>query len=227
VTHDTIWDNWAVGLYIEAITGATVEDNLIYATADSAYFRSGTPEFCTLIGCETSQFANPKDLIFANNIVSGCSNLVNLVQYESATAYTNYAFYDNTLMNPYQGGNALTSNMTQLSEFTFQNNLVYAPGNSVVAGFNAPSSKTVGNNLWSAAPPSVLAGSGDVVTATPGLANAGYVPAPGGNFDASVIVLGASSAAIGKGIANATVTDDYFGHVRPTSGACDIGAYQH
>ncbi len=221
---NAIWDNWAVGLYIEAIKAATIDANLIYSTTDATYFRSGSPEFCTLIGREGDTY-QPSGLVFSNNIVSGCSHLIDFVQYDSSVTYTNFAFYNNTLTNPYAGGNVLTSNMTGMSGFTFQNNIVYAPGGSMIGSFNASPGMSVGYNVWSAAPTKLFAGTGDVVTATPGLTNPSYVP-PAGGFDASTIKLVGSSPALGKGTVIAAVTGDYFGTARPTT-AYDIGAYQH
>ena len=171
-------------------------------------------------------FWNSRDFRNKAKAIEGYSNLIFLQQYESKTTYTNFAFYNNTLVHPYAGGNVITSTMTGLSGLTFVNNLAYAPGATISYSFLPASDVTVGNNLWSSSPPSILAGSGDVTSTTPGLASPAYTPTIGGGFDPTSIQLVAGSPASGAGQHVALVTTDYFGTARP-AGAYDIGAYQH
>jgi len=224
IKGNVVYDNWAAQVYLTNGTDNTLEGNLIYQTADSAYFRYGSPFVCLLIGAENAS-GNPANITVRNNVIQGCTNLIALEQYESVTRYTNFEFYNNTLVNPYRGGNAVTSNMTGLTRFTFMNNLVYAPGNSISYGFTAVGVPMVGHNVWSSAPPANLGGSGDITTSDPGLATPSYVP-PAGGFDVDTIKLAAGSPAIGSGVSTPSVTTDFFGTLRPTTGP-DIGAYQH
>jgi hypothetical protein len=119
---------------------------------------------------------------------------------------------------------------------------VYSPSAALISswyGFNAlPGGSVLGNNLWSSTPSNTgshlgnkgaqqasLLGSGDVVTANPGMLNAAYQPAT--TFDPTVISLQSGSAARSAGRATSSVAHDYFGTPRPSSGPFDIGAYQH
>jgi len=233
IKHNTIYDNWAVdGIYISDIHGAVIEDNLLYGTNDTKYFRGGSPQFCVHIARETSAGVNAvQNLTFANNIVAGCGNLIYFADFGTGTTFSNYSFYNNTFMTPSSGGSVLSNDLPagNLINLKFQNNLVYA--NSILSPysntFSGTNGITVGHNLWSSNPGSLFSGAGDIVTSNPGLTNASYVPPMGGPYDVNAIKLLTGSPAINAGAGITSITDDYFGTARPSSGAYDIGAYQH
>jgi parallel beta-helix repeat protein len=67
---NTVYDNWAVGVYVGNVNGASIEGNLIYNTGDPTYFRDGAPMVGLLVGSEEGS-GNPSGATFANNIIEG------------------------------------------------------------------------------------------------------------------------------------------------------------
>jgi hypothetical protein len=249
-SQNVIYDTWSAGLYIGNFDGAVIDGNIVYNTGNPKFvhFDQGTPASCVAITSESGSFQNPNNLTFTNNIVAGCGFLLALIQCNQCFAgvnptYSNLLIANNTLMNPHGGGSVLYSTMSQLSGFTFANNLISASGAAMFSswfGFNAlPSGSVYGNNVWSSSPnntgthggngsaqQATMTGTGDVVSSSPGLSNGTYLPAAG-NFDPAVIKLLGGSPALNAGRRISAVVDDFFGSPRPTSGPYDVGAYQH
>ena len=228
IAGNTIYHNWGLNLYLDVVDTETVEHNVFYHTSDSTYFRTGFPSADVIFDSENGRPVS--HVIFADNIMSGGSTLLGFWQFDSASTYTDFQIYNNTLMNPgpstntgFGGNAAIFSDMTNLTGFKFMNNIIYAPTGTVGTFVSIPGMQ-FSNNLWSSAPPTNMQGSNDIITGSPGLANPGFVPTPG-NFDTSSIKLQVTSPAIRSGANIPLVTDDFFGTARP-SGAYDIGAYQ-
>jgi hypothetical protein len=232
VVRNTLYDNYALNLYVQQSSHVVVEQNLLYNSGDKAYFRGGAPSPCAVIDSEgLAQGAPPaggfgaSDIVFRNNILQGCSTLLGLWQFKATNAYGDIRVLNNTFLRPYPGGQSLESDMTTLTGFTFANNLVDATGGSI-GPFPAVTGMVLESNLWSTTPPPPLSGTGDVVTSNFGLTNAAYQPSPGA-FGTGVIRLLPSSPARDKGATLAEVSDDFFGTPRPQGVAYDIGADEY
>jgi hypothetical protein len=182
------------------------------------------------------------NLVISNNIISDCYVLIRLQQFDSTSTYSDFSFYNNTLSNPYPGGDVIENNMTNLVGFSFFNNLTYAPqsqmnstqysvgvGGAVNGNFSAVPGFSAGNNIWSSRPSANILGASDRIVANPGLSDPSYRPAAStpATFDVAAIELLSGSAAIKGGEHISTVTIDYFGTPRPAGGPYDVGAYQH
>jgi len=241
IKNNVFYDNWAMeGPYLGNINVGVVDSNLIYSSGDSTYFRSGVPQVCLAIDSETGNGSN--NLVISNNIISNCYSLVKMQQYDPTSSYADFSFYNNTLLNPYPGGDVIENNMTNLTGFSFFNNLSYAPqahmnstqysasqGGAVNGNFKSIPEFSAGNNIWSSQPSANILGAGDRIVVSPGLADPSYRPAAStpATFDVDASELLSGSAAINDGKHISTVTADYFGTPRPASGAYDVGAYQH
>jgi hypothetical protein len=218
--RNVVYDSFALELYVQNVDTALIEQNVFYNSGDPAYFRGGEPSPCVVFDSETG--GRTAHITFRNNLVTGCDELIGFWQFTAASTYEDFEILDNTLTSPAGSGIVFNSDMTTLTGFIFQNNLIYAPGGTVGTPNPIPDLQ-VGHNLWTVDPPAVLAGAGDIVTAAPGLSNPGYAPAAGA-FDVSAFALTATSAALGQATPSVAVTDDFFGN--PRGPAPDIGAIQ-
>jgi hypothetical protein len=240
IKNNVFYDNWAMeGPYLGNINVGVVDSNLIYSSGDPTYFRSGVPQTCLAIDSETGNGSN--NLVVSNNIISNCYALVRLQQFDPTSSYSDFSFYNNTLLNPYPGGDVIENNMTNLVGFSFFNNLTSAPqsqmnssqysvgqGGAVNGNFASIPEFSAGNNLWSSQPSANILGASDRVAANPGLAAPSYRPAAStpATFDVDAVKLLAGTPAINDGEHISTVTVDFFGTPRPASGPYDVGAYQ-
>jgi hypothetical protein len=218
VFGNEVYDSFALAVYVQTTQHVVLEKNRIYNTGDPTYYRNGKPSNCVVIDSEVG--LTTSDITIRNNFITGCYGLIQLWQFKPASTYANISIYDNTLVNPSAGGSIFHNDMTNLTGLTIVDNLT--AGGAVASGFMSATNMTVHHNLWPAAPPANLAGTGDVVTATPGLVDASYHPTAG-LFDTTQFELTASSPAVDTGV-DMSVATDYFGHARPARNGFDIGA---
>jgi hypothetical protein len=191
---------------------------VIYHTGDPTFFRGDKPASCVVVDSETGD--SVRHLVFANNIVQGCSTLISLWQFHVDSEYEDLRFYNNTLLRPFGDGRVLFSDMKKLEGFSFVNNLTYAP-DATASMFAKADDVAFHHNIWSVAPPAGLTGQGDIVTARPGIVELNHAPAPG-CLDVETIRLEANAAARTQGVRVDAVATDFFGRSR--SGTTGIGA---
>ena len=241
IKNNIFYDNWAMeGPYLGNINVGVVDGNLIYSSGDATYFRSGVPQICLAIDSETGNGSS--NLVISNNIISNCYVLVKLQQFDPTSSYSDFSFYNNTLLNPYPGGDVIENDMTNLVGFSFFNNLTDAPqsqinstqfsvgqGGAINGNFAPIPEFSAGNNLWSSRPSATILGASDRIAANPGLADPSYRPAPStpATFNVDAIELLSGAPATNGGEHLSAVTVDFFGTPRPASGPYDVGAYQH
>lgn len=228
--NNVFYDNWAMaGPYVGNVNGGVIDSNLIYSTGNPIYFRYGSPMNCLSVDSETGISTGPalNNVVFSNNVISNCSNLVVMAQFASNAVYQNVSFYNNTLMPTYGGGPAIRNEMTHLSGLAFFNNLVYSPGGPMTGTFHTIPGLTSGHNIWSSQPSGNILGSTDVVSSNPGLVDGAFKASSStpSVFDLGAFKLNSGSIAMGNATSLSAVLADVFGTQRPAHP--DIGAYQH
>lgn len=228
--NNVFYDNWAMnGPYVGNVNGGLIDGNLIYSTGNPVYFRYGSPLNCLAIDSETGINTGPalSNVVFSNNVISNCRNLIAMRQYASNSIYENVSFYNNTLLPSYEGGPAVTNTMTRLSGFAFFNNLIDSPDGPATGSFNAIPGLKSGHNIWSSSPSGVILDPTDIISTDPGLVNGAYAASEGApaGFDVSAFKLVNGSIAMDDAIGLSAVPRDFFGTVRPAHP--DTGAFQH
>jgi len=248
-----VFDTWSAAIYVTATDGGTIERNVVYQTADTRFWRGRSaapvyPTYCIHLASEAGRgpeynpapwstgYIGSVNVTIRNNVVWGGLRLIALTE-EPNQLYQNITIEHNTLFGAQAatypaGSGALCNGMTNLTNLTLRNNLIYDAAGRVVAtdpGFNAVlGTFTKSNNLWSAAPPVLLQGAGDVTNASVGLTNASYVPSGAwpniSSFDTESFKLTATSPALGAGATGTGVATDFFGAARPATP--DIGAHE-
>ena len=244
-----VFDTWGGPLRIVAVNGATIERNVFYSTGDARFWagRSGSPQY-PLASVEfkseggapgaaawSTGYIGAVNVTFRNNVVWGGQKLLSFVQ-ATGQLYSGILIQHNTLFGSQAGAytagaGAIANSMTNLTNLTFQNNIVYDAAGRIVAsdpGWTAPiGSTTKGYNLWSHTAPVSLQGTGDVTNSSVGLTNVTYVPSGAwpsiSSFDTESFKLTGASVALAAGVTS-TVTNDFFGTARPNPP--DIGAHE-
>jgi parallel beta-helix repeat protein len=213
IQGNEISDNFSMNLYFDNSRFATVDGNLIFS-GNSRYFRNGVPAAGIGIANETKDVMNPSsDNVFTNNVVVGTRWGFYYGNYESGGGLRNTRVFNNTFYGT-------TSAIIEIENGTHANSVIE---NNIFFSTISPDPKVSGagkgvsyaNNLWYGGNAGAAQGSGDVI-GNPMFANAG-------GHSAADYKIGASSAALGRGLELA-VAKDYFGAARVTP--FDIGAHQ-
>ena len=249
VRNCRIFDCWSAPLYITSVNGGTIERNIVYSTGDTRFWRgrSGDPQYppsSVSFGSEggrdngapwSTGYIGSVNVTFRNNVVWGGLRLLGFNN-EPNQLFSGILIQHNTMFGAQPGtysagSGAIYNGMTNLTNLTFQNNLVYDAAGRIVAsdpGWTAPiGSTTKGYNLWSHTAPVSLQGTGDVTNSSVGLTNVSYVPSGAwpsiSTFDTNSFKLAGGSPAINAGVTS-TVTNDFFGTTR--NNPPEIGAYE-
>lgn len=244
-----IFDTWSSPLYVNAVNGGTIERNVFYNTGDTRFWRgrSGSPQYPPTTVAFASEggrvggagwstgYIGSVNVTFRNNVIWGGLRLLGFDN-EPNQLFSGILIQHNTLFGAQPGtysagSGAIYNAMPNLTNLTFQNNIVYDASGRIVAsdpGWTAPiGSTTKGYNLWSHTAPVSLQGTGDVTNSSVGLTNVTYVPSGAwpaiSTFDTESFKLTGSSVALAAGVTS-TVTNDFFGTARPNPP--DIGAHE-
>jgi parallel beta-helix repeat protein len=222
VANNTVRDNYSVELYFDNATNTVFENNFVYNTGNTNFWRTafGRPQPASGIRVANENYgseSNPtNNIIVRNNIVSGAQSGFEYANYGRGGGLKNVQVVNNTF---YNGSEALM----MISPGTHQNVTI---ANNIFSQTKAkpmsvlPSSLSglsFSRNLWFGGAAGRAQGTGDV-NADPMLVN------PGG-FNAADYKLRSGSAAIDKGMQRSDVTTDFFGTVRPAN-RFDIGAVE-
>lgn len=249
IRNNRVFDTWSSPIYVSSVDGGTIERNVFYNTGDTRFWRgrSGSPQYpptTVLFASEggrsygapwSTGYIGSVNVTFDNNVVWGGLRLLHFAS-EPSQLFNGILIRHNTLFGSqpgtFSGGaGAIANNMSNLTDLTFQNNIVYDAAGRIVAsdpGWTAPIGTTTdGYNLWSHTAPVSLQGTGDVTNSSVGLNNVSYVPSGAwpsiSTFDTDSFKLAGGSPAINAGVTS-TVTNDFFGTTR--NNPPEIGAYE-
>lgn len=246
-----IFDTWSSPIYVTAVNGGTIERNVVYMTGDTRFWfgRSNNPQYPSSTGVVafgseggisggapwSTGYIGSVNVTFRNNVVTGGLRLIAFNQWPSQL-FSGILIEHNTFFGSQPGtysagAGVLANGMTNLTNLTFRNNIVYDAAGRIVAsdpGWTAPiGTTTKGYNLWSHAAPVSLQGTGDVTNSSIGLNDVTYVPSGAwpsiSTFDTNSFKLAGGSPAINAGVTS-TVTNDFFGTTR--NNPPEIGAYE-
>jgi parallel beta-helix repeat protein len=217
VEGNILYDNWAEGIYIDGGSLTTVRNNLVYYTTDKQWWRFATPAAGIEWATEgrVSGYSAPHDIKIYNNIVINAGWGIYWWRGATNSAVTNVIVANNTVINTAGYGSGITiDNSSGLahSNSIIQNNIVAMNGGTLASG--STSGITWKNNLWSRQ--GGVSGQGDII--------ASPLFVVGSGFDPKGYALQSSSPAIGRALALAEVSTDYFKNARgsaPTIGGIE------
>lgn len=246
IRANRIFDTWSAPMYVTNVDGGLIERNVVWHTADTRYWYGavgGYPQYGIDVASESGNtgvagfngFIGARNLVIRNNIATGSRYVFRFVN-ENTQATNNVRVYNNTFTRVVAGSsgsdNSLTYNgESELSDIYYKNNLHHTANAAELSRLWLTPSGTWsrGTNLWSSTPPAALQGTGDIVTASPGVVNVSYAatgtyPAVS-SFAEGNLKLTAGSPAVNAGEVLADVPTDFYGVTRYTgSGFIDIGA---
>ncbi|WP_261305285.1 right-handed parallel beta-helix repeat-containing protein [Paenibacillus andongensis] len=222
-THDvvlednSIYDNYALEVYVDKAHDITIQRNMIYNTGNSIYFRDGSPSFGIAIADEPFQSYLPGyHRTIINNFLKG--NSKNFAYWN--TGYSNTHLKDELIA----GNTFVDSTSTNISitggashENTKIENNIFKSSAGTLQSVDQISGLIFSNNCWSSAVSGVASNVNDVI---------GDPLLVGGTFGPGYFKLQNNSPCIAKGKNNVTdVAVDYFKNVR--NNPPSIGGYEH
>lgn len=229
VEDNVIYDNWALGIYLDQCSNMTIQRNLLYYTSDTKWWRGGTyPSDNIMLSNEgISNFpVVGHDRKVINNILVG-SSFRFWVGWMSTSAMVNDLIANNTIVET-QNNFAISidapGTATSHANTRFANNLILQSTKGM-ANVSTTTGLTFDHNLWSRTPPSNVASATDVI-GNPLLANPNHTRVPGA-VNAAWYRPTANSPTINRGTAVASVLDDFSQVTRPQGAGYDIGAYEY
>jgi hypothetical protein len=215
-------DNYSVDIYLDQATEAVVDSNYVFNKRLTEFFRDNRPATGIQLANEDhSSTANPlNNITISNNIVTGGWHCFHYGNYQRGGGLKNVSVVNNTCSGS-------DSHLIQIDQDTghsnsrFLNNIFVQNSGKSIANVPAINGLTFSNNLWwggASSPSSAL-----VRSATDILANPSFVKA--GGSAAKDYKLNQNSPAINKAQL-LSLTQDFFGGLRPTTGNQDIGAHE-
>jgi parallel beta-helix repeat protein len=222
VKKNTLNDNYSVDIYLDQATEAVVDSNYVFNKRLTEFFRDNRPATGIQLANEDhSSTANPlNNITISNNIVTGGWHCFHYGNYQRGGGLKNVSVVNNTCSGS-------DSHLIQIDQDTghsnsrFLNNIFVQNSGKSIANVPAINGLTFSNNLWwggASSPSSAL-----VRSATDILANPSFVKA--GGSAAKDYKLNQNSPAINKAQL-LSLTQDFFGGLRPTTGNQDIGAHE-
>jgi hypothetical protein len=159
VEGNTVYDNWAMNIYIDQCSSLTIKNNYVYYTADKQFWRNATsPKGGITLANENYQtYPAGHDRIITNNLlVNNGANFGFWLGKLPGSGMVNDVFSNNTLINAYETGIGIDAGVHQNSKVI--NNIVIQPvGNTA---YVTGGSVAFSNNLWY--PNNGITGLGDV-----------------------------------------------------------------
>lgn len=220
-----LFDNWAVGIYLDNAQSVKVDGNLVYSTGNAQYYRNSLPSFGIMMANEdygTESNVSNGNHIINNVIVRQQWGLAFFV--EDTGGMTNCMIANNTVYatddidgtstfllfieaDPAHSGNIVENNIFSRSS-----------GSTVTVASVTGTGVTYRNNFWPVSPGAPAYSSTTDVLGNPSFVNAGGV-------NAEDYRLSSTSTAINKGRTLTYVTNDYWRRGRGTT--YEMGAWTY
>lgn len=221
-----LFDNWAVGIYLDNAQSTKVDGNLVYSTGNQRYYRNSKPSFGIMMANE--DYGTEANVSNGNQIVN---NVV--VRQQWGIAY----FIDDSggMTNCYIANNTVyaTSDISGTGIYLLfiendsansgnlvENNMfVRASGSTMAMASAGATGVTYRNNFWTVNPGApAYSSTTDVINTNPGFVNAGGV-------NAEDYRLTSTSPAINVGRTLSYLNKDYWRRARGT--AYEMGAWSY
>lgn len=221
VKKNTLNDNYSVEIYLDQTTEAVVDSNFLFNKRLTEFYRDNRPAAGIQLANENHSASNPlNNITISNNIVTGVWHCFHYGNYQQGGGLKNTSFVNNTC-------SGADSHLIQIdkdaghSNAQFLNNIFVQKSGKSIAYIPAMNGLTFANNLWWGGTSSTS--SAMLRSATDVLANPSFVKA--GGSSALDYKLNQNSPAINKAQL-LSLTQDFFGGLRPTTGNQDIGAHE-
>lgn len=212
--HNEIRDNFSVQMYLDNAQYTTIEQNFIYSSGDTRFYRGGYPAHGIGLANESYSTSNPlSDLKIINNIVLNSRWALYYQDYEAGGGLKNTLVANNTFYNATHAMVAMDADAHNNSYI--QSNVFYQASSGSMTYGTTSSGLTFRHNNWYGGSAGFAAGSGDIV-GDPKLTQPGGLTAPDYKLRSDSIVLA-------KGVVTSDVAQDYFEALR--NGTNDIGAH--
>jgi len=238
VEDNIVYDNRAIGIYVDTANNVTVRNNIIYCTRNSDWYRfSGVAGIAIAITNEHTEIGYNGGHKIYNNLVADCYNGMGVYYWgTSPSPVDDVQMYHNTIVESYNSDNNDTafqiSSPTGIAHTNIKvrNNIIvntvgtlaYASGDTV---------PVCSNNLWwdgAGGMPTIMArGSGDVYENPNLWRSSGWNSLTAGGHDANDWKIRSSSPAKDAGLTlGSTYSIDFADVSRPQGDGWDIGAYE-
>ena len=219
IEGNTVFDNYALQIYVDHAQEVLINGNLAYFSGDPTFYRGGKPSECIAINNETSSTEHlNKNITVTNNLVRGCLYNFGLWVQGSKWGTENLLVAHNTFVDGYEGGIRIArADAIAHKNVRFKNNIVIQRSGKPIALSTTAGISFSHNLWWPQQPTSAAVGSGDV-TNDPVLAFSGS----GASYFS---INSAGSPAIGAALLDGdAVAADYYGNTRGP--AADMGAIE-
>ncbi len=225
VRNNRIYDNFSANVYIDNSYDIVVEGNLAYCTTNTDFDRDGHRPYGFAIGEEsyTGWGAQLARVTIKNNISTFCyKGIASFNSDVSGGGLDTVLLLNNTLWGNTKTGISLAYDSTKQRNTVVANNIIHQPEANLVYIENN-TGITVNNNFLSSNKDtgSAVGQNNKYVKDTSSI----FVSTPSYVADSYKLISG--SLAINMGASLPSVTNDYFGSVRPIGGVYDAGAHEY
>ena len=209
---NVIYDCKGMGIYLDHAQHATVKNNLIYYTNNTAYWRHATkPSPGIVFTDEEAQGSNhlARDITITNNLIANCGEGITLwsgTNNDNDPALINVVIANNTIVELYStdgSQRAIRLEASSRHSNTIIKNNIFWQSAGQIAYVTADPDLVFSNNLWSMPQADVdndAKGSGDVYGQVPRLAKTtGWNSLTAGSLNGSEFNLQTTSPAIDAG----------------------------
>jgi hypothetical protein len=149
IESNTVYDNYALQIYVNHAQDVVINRNLTYFSADTTFYRGTKPSECIAINNETEQVSQlSRNIEVTNNIAAGCRYNFGLWSQGDVNGTENLLVSHNTFVEGFEGGIRI-SDATDVphKNVRFKNNIiVQSSGNSL--SLETTIGITFSHNLW-------------------------------------------------------------------------------
>lgn len=219
IEQNIVYDNWSVNVYGNG-SHVTIQRNLVYATGDTRFYRSGRPATGIALCDETEYVSHHKTII--NNLVVGCNRAFYYFIQQEGAGLKNALIAHNTFANS-DLATTFQISAGEHEDVRIENNIFVQDDDLPIAVVIDDPNLGFSRNLWSKAPPTAAADYNQII-GNPHLTKSGLTGP--GLLTPDWFRLLPGSPAIDTGIILSQVPCDFDGVTRPQGAGYDIGAYE-
>jgi len=225
IEGNTVYDNFALQIYVDHAQDVVINRNLVYFSDDATFYRGGLPSECIAINNETAYATNfSRNILVINNLVRGCKYNFGLWVQGGQWGTEDLLVANNTFVEGYEGGMRIAEAVDlPHKNVRLKNNIILQSSGSPLV-LETGSGISFSHNLWwPREADSLLVGPNDYAD-DPLLSLFGSIAA-GALRPEYFSITSRQSPAIGAGLVDSdSVSLDYFG--QPRGAALDIGALE-
>lgn len=178
IESNTIYDNYALQIYVDHGQDVTISSNLVYFSEDQTFFRGGAPPECIAINNEIGFSGHLNENIrIVNNLVRGCRYNLGLWAQASLNGVKDLLVAHNTFVDGTEGAILIAPALvTPHKDVRIKNNLIIQ-SSGIPVDLGTRTGILFSNNLWWPLLPAEQATSEGDVYADPELSLRGSIAA--------------------------------------------------